>query len=94
MWSKEKDRIRCLTELAAKNSDYKDEYVKENSRYWYWTRTPSPSISCNVCNVYSDGSIYIYDYAYYGSNGVLPALYLKSDICKSGEGSKNNPYIV
>jgi hypothetical protein len=93
MWSKEKDRIRCLTELAAKNSDYKDEYVKENGKYWYYTRTSLPSYSYHVYFASDDGSIHDCS-ACYGLNGVLPALYLKSDICKSGEGSKNNPYIV
>ena len=95
LFSDKSARIKYLTKLAADNSDYKNENVTEKGKYWYWTRTPSPVSSNRVYDVDGDGSFYDYWLsACYGNSGVVPALYLKSDICESGKGSKKEPYIV
>ena len=49
---------------------------------WYWTRTPSPDSSYSVYSVYCDGTFNYWDYAFRGDYGVVPALYLKSNVCK------------
>lgn len=56
---------------------------------WWWLATPySPyaSYSYGVRNVYSDGTLSTHS-ASYGSRGVRPALYLKSDISVSLDGN-------
>ena len=56
---------------------------------WWWTATPYSGLddyNSRVRNGYTDGSSDNY-YACYGSNGVRPALYLKSDISVSLDGN-------
>lgn len=53
---------------------------------WWWLATAysteSNGYATYARNVYSDGSLYN-NFAYYGSNGVRPAFYLKSSILES-----------
>ena len=49
---------------------------------WEWTITPYAGYANDVRLVYSDGSLCWY-YAYYGSYGVRPALFVDSEICLS-----------
>jgi hypothetical protein len=95
LWSDKKNRIKLLTESAVENSDYKSENIVTNINHWYWTRTPSPSYSNGVYFVSNDGSFSDYcRITVNGYIGVVPALYLKSDICESGKGSKKEPFII
>lgn len=49
---------------------------------WEWTITPNGGSANCVRYVHSDGSLN-WDYAYYGGNGVRPALFVDSEICLS-----------
>lgn len=51
---------------------------------WEWTITPNAGNANYVRNVLSDGSL-DWGYAYYGSGGVRPALFVDSEICLSLE---------
>ena len=49
---------------------------------WEWTITPYAGNAYGVRSVYSDGSL-SWDDAYYGDDGVRPALFVDSEICLS-----------
>lgn len=49
---------------------------------WWWTATPDSPVNNFVRGVHSVGSLNYYS-AYYGSRGVRPLCYLKSEILKS-----------
>lgn len=51
---------------------------------WEWTITPYAGSADGVRIVYSDGSL-SWRYAYYGYDGVRPALFVDSEICLSLE---------
>lgn len=51
---------------------------------WEWTITPYAGGANYVRGVYSDGSLNWFN-AYYGNNGVRPALFVDSEICLSLE---------
>ena len=58
---------------------------------WYWTMSPYSGDSTNVFVVLSGGAVT--SDGVYGSRGVLPAVFLKSDILiTGGNGEKNSPY--
>lgn len=61
-------------------------------KWWWWTATPYSGLddyNSRVRYVYTDGSSYSND-AFNGSGGVRPALYLKSEILVSVDGSEEN----
>ena len=87
------DRTQCTRQLAV----YYDTTCTSNNwlykSAWYWTLSPYSSGSDYVFSVYSSGGV-SYDGAY-RSIGVVPAVYLKSNILiESGDGSSSNPYIL
>lgn len=51
---------------------------------WEWTITPHAGYANYARYVYTDGSLH-YGYAWIGSSGVRPALYVDSEICLSLE---------
>ena len=51
---------------------------------WEWTITPSAGGADRVRGVLSDGGLG-WDYAYFGYDGVRPALFVDSEICLSLE---------
>lgn len=51
---------------------------------WEWTITPNAGPAYYVRGVYSDGDLY-YNRAWYGYDGVRPALFVDSEICLSLE---------
>ncbi|MCI9585950.1 MAG: hypothetical protein HFH45_04900, partial [Bacilli bacterium] len=55
-----------------------------------WTISPFNQLSTTVFFVLNNGSIDPYG----STNGVLPVLYLKSEITLDGEGTSSNPYRV
>ena len=58
---------------------------------WYWTLSPYSGDSHYVFSVVGDGAVN--SYFAYNSNGVFPAVFLKSYILiASGNGEKNSPY--
>lgn len=92
--------MKQLTEKARINSDFKMNNNWSND-WWYYTRTPAMTNSNDMRIATFGGGFYYYDnhifYGVYpgtGNGGILPALNLKSDNCKSGNGSKDNPWIL
>ena len=77
--------------------DYSNAKCKNNNwlhkSSYYWTMSPLSGSSNGVFNVYSSGNAD--DSIAYDAYGVVPALYLKSNILiESGDGSSSNPYIL
>lgn len=63
-------------------------------KYWYWwLRTPHASYAYLARFVYADGSLYNY-YAYDGTYGVRPALYLESGNLVSDSTDTDGAYIL
>ena len=68
-------------------------YAGPAAKTWSWTIAPySTSDARGVFAVKSAGSLYNY-YAN-NSSGVVPVLYLSSDISLEGDGTSNSPYTV
>ena len=68
-----------------------DNWLFKNS--WYWTLSPDSGDSTHVFHVHGDGAV-IHNGAY-DSHGVLPAVFLKSDILiASGTGIESDPYTI
>ena len=87
------DRTQCTEKLG----NYSNTTCKNNNwlykNAWYWTLSPLSSSSYSVFDVSSNGNVNGSS-AYY-SFGVVPAVYLKSNILiESGDGSSSNPYIL
>ena len=87
------DRTKCTETLV----DYDNTTCKENNWLYknsvYWTMSPSSSYSNSVFIVY--GSEVVGHSFTYSAFGVVPAVYLKSNILiESGDGSSSNPYIL
>ena len=59
-----------------------------------WTISPDANNGTNIFDVISYAGFLNTDFAYYGLNGVFPALYLSSDITLTGEGTQSNPYTI
>lgn len=83
-----KAKVGLLTEEEYRQ--HRDILPPLGDEGWWWLATPYsteragyPSL---VRYVDSDGALYSYNVAYYGSDGVRPALYLKSDISVSLDG--------
>ena len=58
---------------------------------WYWTLSPYSGTLVDVFCAGGDGAVY--NDTAYGSNGVWPAVFLKSDVkITSGTGEKDNSY--
>ena len=87
------DRTQCTETLI----NYGNATCTENNwlykNSYYWTMSPSSSISYFVFGVYSSG--YVRHNIAYNSLGVVPAVYLKSNVViKSGTGTSADPYIL
>lgn len=89
-----KDYGSCLDKVTMLTAD---EYratrdLHPAPEHWRWLitpdGTPASSGTSYVRFVDSDGSLY-YNYAYYGSRGVRPALTLKSDLLVSVPGTED-----
>lgn len=66
-----------------------DNWLFKNS--WYWTLSPYAGNSASVFRVHGDGAVINNNAS--NSNGVFPAVFLKSDILiASGTGEKESPY--
>ena len=85
MFSDNTSRQCRPTAQAVSNSEYKTSSLSASQYWYYYLRSPYASDSYSVRVVYSDGALDLYN-AYLGSNGVRPALYLKSDISVSLDG--------
>jgi len=87
------DLSQCGQQLS---SYYNSSCTSNNwmlSSSWQWLLTPYSTAAYYVWLVHSSGPVY-HNYAY-DAPGVLPVLYLNSDVSiVSGNGTKGTPYIV
>ena len=87
------DRTQC-TEIL--NNYYNTTCTENNWLYknsFYWALSPCSSASSLVFYVSSSGVVN--SYGAFNSIGVVPAVYLKSNILiENGDGSSSNPYIL
>ena len=97
-----KDRAACLAKGLSSwlpsgfsdcaENDYLNDYLL-HANYKQWTLTLNSADAVGVFVVYADGGVVI-DMVQ-GSNGVRPALFLKSNILvDKGTGAKSDPYTL
>ena len=87
-------RRQCYpTAEAVSNSEYTSSSLNASSYWWWWLRTPNASSAYYARLVHTDGSLNYY-YAYYGDNGVRPALYLESGNLVSDSTDTDGAYIL
>jgi len=67
-------------------------YIVQTSG-WLWTISPTASVTYFVFIVNSNGNV-SNSIANFSSGGVLPVLYLTSNITLSGEGTSSSPYTI
>jgi hypothetical protein len=98
--SRDSDSIRMLTD-AAKNNCEHDGSLDPGNDWWYYTRSPSETESKGkTLATFGGGAYYYFQHIFYGispgtgTGGVLPALTLKSDVCKSGDGTIESPWVL
>ncbi len=85
----------CRDNMNSKTNDIynctNDNWLYKEDSYYYWTLSPYSGDSAGVFHVNGVGSV-SYGHAY-GTGGVFPAVFLKSDILiTSGTGEKSNSY--
>lgn len=84
-----KAKVGLLTEEEYRQ--HRDILPPLGDEGWWWLATPYSTeragYPSHVRSVYSDGALSGVSRAYYGNNGVRPALYLKSDISVSLDGN-------
>jgi hypothetical protein len=83
-------KAKEATKKAIQNSSYRD--LDFSIGVGFWTRTPTTSYPYNVHIVPGDLAYIGGSVTYGGTVGILPALNLKSDIYKSGKGTRIAPY--
>lgn len=92
LFSNDASRIAKLTQQGFTNTKSTSKPATVNDAWHWWLRTPYAASSRSVRNVDSSGALSYYS-AYYGYNGVRPALNLKSGILVSdlpdGDGCYN-----
>ena len=90
-------RVGVTYDTANKSYDYSNGKCKTDNwlfkNYWYWTLSPYSGDSHGVFTLGSGGPVS--DARAYGSYGVLPAVFLKSDILiAGGTGIESDPYTI
>lgn len=94
MFSNDASRVAYPTTEAVTKSEYKDTTNLVASKPWYyWLRSPNAGSSFLARYVYSSGAL-SYNSAYYGYNGVRPALNLSSDILVSDTTDADGAYTI
>ncbi len=90
-------RAGVVYDKAKEQNDYTntkckiDNWLQKSS--WYWTLSPYSSNSDNVFYVFGGGAVDCNSAC--SSSGVLPAVFLKSDILiASGTGEEGSPYLL
>lgn len=86
-------RLCKPTANAVSNSTYNNSSLSASQNWWWWLRSPYSSYSHYVRYVYTDGSSYD-RIAYYGYNGVRPALNLSSGILVSDSADSDGAYTI
>jgi hypothetical protein len=86
-------RLAYPTAEAVSKSEYKTSSLSSSQPWWWWLLTPNAGNANNVRHVYSDGNLGNYD-AWYGYNGVRPALFLAPDTLVSDTTDTDGAYII
>jgi hypothetical protein len=86
-------RLAYPTAEAVSKSEYKTSSLSSSQPWWWWLLTPNAGYADNVRYVSSDGSL-DWNYAWYGSRGVRPALFLAPDTLVSDTTDTDGAYII
>lgn len=86
-------RLCKPTANAVSNSTYNNSSLSASQNWWWWLRSPYSSNSRYVRNVHTDGSSSNVS-AYYGIDGVRPALNLSSGILVSDSADSDGAYTI
>jgi hypothetical protein len=92
--SENSSRICYPTAAAVANSDYSSSILAVDKPWYWWLRTPDASTARYVRSVASDGSLRQYGLAYYGYEGLRPALNLPSSILVSDTTDADGCYTI
>lgn len=87
----------CTSLKVGNNSSSKSACSNNNWLWpksdWLWTISPASTNSYSVWEVASSGYVFNSSGVYY-DEGVLPTVYLTSDIILLGEGTQDKPYTI
>lgn len=86
-------RLCKPTANAVSNSTYTSSNLSASKNWYWWLRSPFSSYSHSVRYVDSGGRIFS-DSAYYGADGVRPALNLSSGILVSGSTDSDGAHTI
>lgn len=86
-------RLAYPTAEAVSKSEYTSSSLNASSPWWWWLLTPYAGYAHSVRYVLSDGSLGGH-YAYYGIDGVRPALFLAPDTLVSDTTDTDGSYIL
>ena len=86
-------RLAYPTAEAVSKSEYKTSSLSSSQPWWWWLLTPNAGYAYSVRDVYSDGYLGNY-YAWGGSYGVRPALFLAPDTLVSDTTDTDGAYII
>lgn len=94
LFSDNNSRIAKPTAEAVSKSTYSNSSFNVNSA-WYWRlRSPCAGHSYNARGVFTDGSLYSDNYAYYGGDGVRPACAISSSALVSDSPDTDGAYTL
>lgn len=98
--SRDSESIRMLTDAAKKNCAH-DGSLESGNDWWYYTRSSCETdVDGRTLATFGGGAYYYFQHIFYGicpgtgTGGVLPALTLKTDVCASGDGTIENPWVL
>lgn len=86
-------RLAYPTAEAVSKSEYKTSGLSSSQPWWWWLLTPNAGDAYRVRRVASDGSL-DWSYAWIGSRGVRPALFLAPDTLVSDTMDTDGAYII
>lgn len=86
-------RLAYPTAEAVSKSEYKTSSLSSSQPWWWWLLTPNAGGADGVRGVYSGGGLGYY-YAWTGSRGVRPALFLAPDTLVSDTTDTDGAYII
>lgn len=81
------------TAEAVAKSEYQTSSLSATQNWWWWLLTPYAGTAYSARRVHTDGGLSDY-YAYYGSGGVRPALFLAPGTLVSDTTDTDGAYIL
>lgn len=86
-------RLAYPTAEAVSKSEYKTSSLSSSQPWWWWLLTPYAGDANGVRGVHSGGGLSSY-YAWFGDDGVRPALFLAPDTLVSDTTDTDGAYII